>query len=80
MPASIHLLDHKKKAIRKETCWALSNITAGNSDQIERIITFPNLIEKILEIVTTDALKVWVFKSDHLLAKKDKKGSYMGSF
>ena len=28
------LLNHRKKSIRKEACWTLSNITAGSSDQM----------------------------------------------
>ena len=51
-------------------CWVFSNLTLRNSDQIERIITFPTLIEKILKIATTDVLLVLVFKSNHLFIKK----------
>jgi importin subunit alpha-1 len=28
------LIYHKKKTVRKEVCWSLSNITAGSRDQI----------------------------------------------
>jgi len=66
LPASIHLLDHEKKVVRKEMCWTLSNITAGNSNQLEKILTFPTLIEKILKIATTDVLEVWVLNSNNL--------------
>lgn len=32
------LLSHSNKGIRKEACWALSNIAAGTSDQIQAIM------------------------------------------
>ena len=69
LPVSIQLLDHEKKAVRREMCWTLSNITAGNSNQIERIITFPNLIEKLLKIATTDTLEVQGLNYTHLSKK-----------
>ena len=28
------MLDHPKKAVRKEICWSISNVTAGNPTQI----------------------------------------------
>jgi len=30
LEAFTQLLDHPKKAIRKEICWSISNVTAGN--------------------------------------------------
>jgi hypothetical protein len=33
-----NLLNSPKKGIRKEACWALSNITAGNVQQIQSVI------------------------------------------
>lgn len=30
----IILLCHEKKPVRREACWTLSNITAGNANQI----------------------------------------------
>jgi len=33
------LLEHPRKNIRKETCWTFSNITAGYSKQIEKVIS-----------------------------------------
>ena len=58
LPTCIRLLGHEDQAIRIEICWILSNITAGNIRHIERIITFPSLIENILRIITTDILDV----------------------
>jgi len=58
LPICIRLLGHEKKPVRRETCWTLSCITAGAIHQIEKIITFPNFIEKILQVITTDVLDV----------------------
>lgn len=36
LPCILSLLTHNhKKSIKKEACWAISNITAGNVDQIQ---------------------------------------------
>ena len=32
------MLDHPKKAVRKEICWSISNVTAGNPTQIQKCI------------------------------------------
>ena len=34
----LNLLNSHKKTIRKETCWVISNITAGSADQIQEVI------------------------------------------
>lgn len=33
----LSLLSNQKKGIVKEACWTISNITAGNADQIEQV-------------------------------------------
>merc|ERR1712190_425197 len=38
LPSLQKLLSHAKKAIRKESCWTISNITAGNREQIQDVI------------------------------------------
>ncbi len=43
------LLEHPKKNIRKETCWALSNIAAGSENQLKSMMSFPNLIRGVIE-------------------------------
>ena len=50
LPSLLWLLEHQKKNIRKEACWTISNVTAGTSDQIERVVEsgiFPKLIEML---------------------------------
>jgi importin subunit alpha-6/7 len=42
------LINHRKKAIRKETCWALSNITAGTHAQIKAVADFPGLLANVI--------------------------------
>ncbi|KAE8665493.1 Importin subunit alpha-1b [Hibiscus syriacus] len=39
LPCLLNLLTHNyKKSIKKEACWTISNITAGNVDQIQAVI------------------------------------------
>ncbi|XP_014677960.1 PREDICTED: importin subunit alpha-7-like [Priapulus caudatus] len=48
LPCLLHLLNSPKESIRKEACWTISNITAGNRQQIQAVIDaniFPVLIE-----------------------------------
>jgi hypothetical protein len=35
MQCLVHLLASPKESIRKEACWTISNITAGNRQQIQ---------------------------------------------
>lgn len=35
LPCLLSLLSHTKESIRKEACWTISNITAGNRAQIQ---------------------------------------------
>jgi len=51
------LLDHPKKAIRKEICWSISNVTAGNPLQIQRCIDI-GLIDKIIQLMDTASLDI----------------------
>ena len=49
LPCLLHLLSSSKESIRKEACWTISNITAGNRAQIQvcntrlRIVLNPGL-------------------------------------
>jgi hypothetical protein len=52
------LLNHEKKAVRRETCWTLSNITAGTAEQIEYVISNPSHISHLIAIATSDTTEV----------------------
>ena len=40
LPCLLHLLSSPKESIRKEACWTISNVTAGNRAQIQVSIAF----------------------------------------
>jgi hypothetical protein len=40
----LHLLTSPKESIRKEACWTISNITAGNRQQIQVSILVFNFV------------------------------------
>lgn len=50
LPALLSLLSSPKEAIRKEACWTISNITAGNPDQIQSVID-ANLIPPLIHLL-----------------------------
>jgi len=45
----LQLLQHPKKSLRKETCWLISNIAAGNRKQISMLLEEPRLIHEVLQ-------------------------------
>jgi importin subunit alpha-1 len=47
------LIVHPKKAVRKEVCWSVSNITAGNSQQIQLALDH-GLIDKLVHLIQHD--------------------------
>ncbi|KAM0951169.1 putative importin-alpha, importin-beta-binding domain, armadillo-like helical [Dioscorea sansibarensis] len=53
LPRLLNLLIHEhKKSIKKEACWAISNITAGNKDQIQAVIA-ADLIHPLVHLLQT---------------------------
>jgi len=52
LPSLHKLLSHAKKAIRKESCWTISNITAGNREQIQEVIN-NGLIPPVIHLLQT---------------------------
>lgn len=40
LPCLLHLLSSPRESVRKEACWAVSNITAGNHQQIQVCYNF----------------------------------------
>jgi len=45
------LLQHASEAIKKESCWTISNITAGSKEQIQAVID-ANIIPPLVEVLT----------------------------
>lgn len=39
LPCLLHLLSSPRESVRKEACWTVSNITAGNPQQIQVCIS-----------------------------------------
>jgi len=55
LEAFTQLLDHPKKAIRKEICWSISNVTAGTSDQIQKCLDI-GLIDKVISLMAVSSM------------------------
>ena len=49
-----NLLDHQKKVFRKESCWAISNIFAGNHEQIQALLDEQTILKKLLQLIYND--------------------------
>lgn len=53
LPCLLNLLtQNHKKSIKKEACWTISNITAGNKDQIQAVIS-AGIIGPLLQLLQT---------------------------
>jgi len=52
------LLVNMKKNIRKETCWLISNIAAGTTDQIDYLMKRPRTLNKVVDAVMNDEWEV----------------------
>jgi hypothetical protein len=51
LPCLLNLLNNNhRKSIKKEACWTISNITAGNKDQIQSIID-SNIIPPLIHLL-----------------------------
>lgn len=51
LPWLLNLLSSSKKGIRKEACWTISNITAGNKEQIQAVID-ANIIPPLIQLLS----------------------------
>ncbi|KAH7678660.1 Importin subunit alpha protein [Dioscorea alata] len=53
LPCLLNLLTHNhKKSIKKEACWTISNITAGNKEQIQAVIA-ADIIGPLVHLLQT---------------------------
>jgi len=50
LPVFTELLTHQKNSIQKEAAWMISNITAGNVNQIQTVID-NGLVPLVLDII-----------------------------
>ena len=57
IPTLAEILSHSKKTVRKESCWVLSNITAGTQEQLQLCIN-SGIIEKLVQILQHDDITV----------------------
>lgn len=46
-----NLLTFKKRGVRKEACWLLSNIAAGTTDQISQLVRNPKIMQLVVDTV-----------------------------
>lgn len=51
------IIYHKKKTVRKEVCWSLSNITAGSFEQIQSCLNI-GIIDKLIYLLINDELEI----------------------
>jgi len=51
LPRLFALLSSPKKGLRKEAAWAVSNITAGNQEQIGAVLGIPGLVPRLLTLL-----------------------------
>ena len=52
-----NIIYHKKKTVRKEVCWSLSNITAGNPEQIQLCLDL-GIIDKLINLLINDDAEI----------------------
>ena len=60
LPYLSTLLNHQKKLFRKESCWAISNILAGNYGQIQVVLDEQNILKKLIYLIYNDDSDVMV--------------------
>jgi len=56
LPALVNLLSSSKEGIRKEACWTISNITAGNTEQIQAVID-AGIFSPLINLLASSDLK-----------------------
>lgn len=65
LPCLLHLLSSPRESVRKEACWTVSNITAGNPQQIQVRYKFWKVIRMmsfiLFDIIHLSILSFFVF-------------------
>jgi len=56
LPSLLSLLNSPREGIKKEACWTISNITAGNTSQIQDVID-ANIIPVLIDVLKTGDFK-----------------------
>ena len=51
------MITHNKKAVRKEVCWSISNVTAGTAQQIQQIIDC-GILDKLILLILNDDFEI----------------------
>jgi len=59
--AVVPLLSHAKRNIRREACWAISNVAAGTRAQIDHMMTVPGLVQGVVSSLRTGE---WVVRKE----------------
>ncbi len=49
IPQLARLISHDRRNVRREACWAASNIAAGTPTQINTLVSFPNVISGLVK-------------------------------
>lgn len=52
------LLNNDKKTLRREACWALSNLTAHHAEVAAKILTYDPLVNRLVVLFEDDAAEV----------------------
>jgi len=48
---------HAKVAVRKEACWSVSNITAGNASQVQLCIE-SGIVDQLVQLLMQDSIEI----------------------
>lgn len=54
IPVLFRLLKSQKKSLRKEACWAASNIAAGTPSQVETLVGHPGMFDRLCGIAMSE--------------------------